>query len=320
MTFPLVVALEREPALRARLEALLAATDGPSLDELGAIAAAIRATGALAATRKLAEEHVQRALEALDELPAGAGARGARDRRARIAGEAVVTERAGRPDAAAARQRRRCSTASRARYDFVNRVLSLGLDQRWRRRDGRARSTLGERRACSTSRPAPATSRSRSRARVPGAARDRRSIRRARCSRSRRGKLARAGSRSASSSSRATRRRCRYASCEIDAATIAFGIRNVPDRGRARCASSRAWCGPAAASRCSSSASRSAALLGRRRAVPHAARRAAARRAAQRRARVPRTSRRRSRRSRRPTSSRSSCATSGLDVHRGHRR
>jgi geranylgeranyl pyrophosphate synthase len=35
----------------------------------------VRATGALAATRALAEEHVEKALAVLDELPAG----GARD-------------------------------------------------------------------------------------------------------------------------------------------------------------------------------------------------------------------------------------------------
>jgi octaprenyl-diphosphate synthase len=42
-----------------------------SSEDLAATASAIRATGALAATRRLAEEHVQRALVTLDELPAG---------------------------------------------------------------------------------------------------------------------------------------------------------------------------------------------------------------------------------------------------------
>jgi len=70
ITFPLVVALEREPGLRGRLEALLAAEE-VSADELGAIAAAVRSCGALVATRALAEEHVQRALNVLEELPAG---------------------------------------------------------------------------------------------------------------------------------------------------------------------------------------------------------------------------------------------------------
>jgi octaprenyl-diphosphate synthase len=68
MTFPLVVALERAPALRSRIEAVLASEDKA---ELAAIAGAVRETGALLATRKLAEDHARRALEALTPLPAG---------------------------------------------------------------------------------------------------------------------------------------------------------------------------------------------------------------------------------------------------------
>lgn len=68
ITYPLVVAIEREPALHARIAAAVA-HDAPDRDELAAIATAVRATGALAATRKLAEEHVARALEVLGELP-----------------------------------------------------------------------------------------------------------------------------------------------------------------------------------------------------------------------------------------------------------
>jgi octaprenyl-diphosphate synthase len=70
ITYPLVVALERDAALHARLAALLAEPQ-PRRDELAAIAGAVRATGALAATRALAEDHVARALAVLDELPAG---------------------------------------------------------------------------------------------------------------------------------------------------------------------------------------------------------------------------------------------------------
>jgi len=70
ITYPLVVALERDPALHPRLVALLA-EDEPRPSELAAIAAAVRASGALAATRALAEEHVERALAVLEELPAG---------------------------------------------------------------------------------------------------------------------------------------------------------------------------------------------------------------------------------------------------------
>ena len=70
ITYPVVVALERDPGLRARLEDLLAEAE-PRRDELAAIAATVRATGALAATRALAEDHVERALAVLEELPAG---------------------------------------------------------------------------------------------------------------------------------------------------------------------------------------------------------------------------------------------------------
>jgi octaprenyl-diphosphate synthase len=70
VTYPLVVALERDPTLLPRLEVLLARDEVPT-DDLAPIALAVRATGALSATRTLAEEHVQRALIALDELPAG---------------------------------------------------------------------------------------------------------------------------------------------------------------------------------------------------------------------------------------------------------
>jgi len=70
MTYPLIVALERDPSLRPRMQALLADVS-PSAVEIAAIAAAVRATGALGATRELAEQHVQLALDALAALPAG---------------------------------------------------------------------------------------------------------------------------------------------------------------------------------------------------------------------------------------------------------
>jgi geranylgeranyl pyrophosphate synthase len=56
--------------LCARIEAVLAA-DEPAASDVDAIAAAVRETGALAATRKLAEEHANRALDALAGLPEG---------------------------------------------------------------------------------------------------------------------------------------------------------------------------------------------------------------------------------------------------------
>jgi octaprenyl-diphosphate synthase len=68
MTFPLVVALEREPELRGRIEAALAGEP----HELATIATAVRSTGALAATRRFAEEHARDALASLAVLPAGA--------------------------------------------------------------------------------------------------------------------------------------------------------------------------------------------------------------------------------------------------------
>jgi len=71
ITYPLVVALEREASLHPRLEALLAEAE-PRREELAAIAGTVRATGALTATRALAEDHVERALAVLEELPAGA--------------------------------------------------------------------------------------------------------------------------------------------------------------------------------------------------------------------------------------------------------
>ncbi len=70
VTYPLVIALERVPGLRDELSTLLA-QDEVSSDALGKIASTVRASGALGATRSLAEEHVQRALSVLEELPAG---------------------------------------------------------------------------------------------------------------------------------------------------------------------------------------------------------------------------------------------------------
>jgi octaprenyl-diphosphate synthase len=69
MTYPLIVALEREPSLRARLEAVMS-EDVPARAELTAIATAVRTTGALEATRELAEQHVRQALDTLAGLPA----------------------------------------------------------------------------------------------------------------------------------------------------------------------------------------------------------------------------------------------------------
>lgn len=86
LTYPLIVALERDPTLGPRIEALLVEVprgerseregEAPrridaTRAELAAIGTAVRATGALAATRALAEEHVRQALAVLEALPAG---------------------------------------------------------------------------------------------------------------------------------------------------------------------------------------------------------------------------------------------------------
>ncbi len=70
LTFPLVVALERRPALQPEIEALLA-DPAPARSALVELATAVRATGALVATRALAEERVRCALDELDALPQG---------------------------------------------------------------------------------------------------------------------------------------------------------------------------------------------------------------------------------------------------------
>lgn len=70
MTYPLIVALDREPSLRGRLETLLG-DEVPDPVELAAIGQTVRSTGALDATRELAEHHVRHALDALAALPAG---------------------------------------------------------------------------------------------------------------------------------------------------------------------------------------------------------------------------------------------------------
>lgn len=67
MTYPLVVALEQDPSLQARIESALAANAA----DFEPVAAAVRATGALTATRLVAEHHARRALDAIAVLPTG---------------------------------------------------------------------------------------------------------------------------------------------------------------------------------------------------------------------------------------------------------
>jgi demethylmenaquinone methyltransferase / 2-methoxy-6-polyprenyl-1,4-benzoquinol methylase len=117
------------------------------------------------------------------------------------------------------------------RYDFVNRVLSLGLDQGWRRRTVGSLH-LGERPrvldiATGTGDLAIEIARARPGAHVFGLDPSPQMLAIARDKLARR-KLA----------DRVTlvvgdAQQLPYASCELDAATIAFGIRNVPDRSAA---------------------------------------------------------------------------------------
>lgn len=114
------------------------------------------------------------------------------------------------------------------RYDFVNRVISLGLDQRWRRRTVAALQ-LGERPrvldlATGTGDLAICIARSRPGATVIGLdpSTEMLAIATAKVARKKlsdRIELVIGDAQSLP-----------YASCEMDAATIAFGIRNVPDR------------------------------------------------------------------------------------------
>lgn len=117
------------------------------------------------------------------------------------------------------------------RYDFVNRVISLGLDQRWRKRTVAALQ-LGERPrvldlATGTGDLALAIARARPHARIVGLdpSHEMLAIGRA--------KVANKHLADHIELVVGDAQALPYASCEFDAATIAFGIRNVPDRAAA---------------------------------------------------------------------------------------
>ena len=117
------------------------------------------------------------------------------------------------------------------RYDFVNRVLSLGLDKGWRRRAVRALQ-LGERPrvldvATGTGDLAIDLARLCPGATVVGLDPSTQML--ALAAR----KLARRGLDARVSLVVGDAQELPFRSCEMDAATIAFGIRNVPDRTRA---------------------------------------------------------------------------------------
>ncbi|HEY5923068.1 MAG TPA: ubiquinone/menaquinone biosynthesis methyltransferase [Kofleriaceae bacterium] len=129
-----------------------------------------------------------------------------------------------------------------ARYDFVNRVLSLGLDQRWRRRVVRALGLDMRRKdrgtwfgesprvldvATGTGDLAIEIARACPGASVIGLDPSGGMLGVAKQ------KLAKRGLTDRVSLVIGDAQELPQANCEIDAATIAFGIRNVPDRGRA---------------------------------------------------------------------------------------
>lgn len=118
-----------------------------------------------------------------------------------------------------------------ARYDAMNRVLSLGLDRGWRRRTVRALQ-LGERPrvldlATGTGDLAIDIAQIHPGAEVIGLDPSPRMLAIAHA------KLARRGLAGRISLVLGDAQQLPYASCEMDAATIAFGIRNVPDRSAA---------------------------------------------------------------------------------------
>lgn len=71
LTYPLIVALEREPRLADQLAQLVAADSEAPHGAVMAAVEVVRKSGALEATRSFARDHVERALEALSCLPAG---------------------------------------------------------------------------------------------------------------------------------------------------------------------------------------------------------------------------------------------------------
>ena len=74
LTYPVLIAIEREPALREVVAALCAEVEATGVvDPAGCaeVVAGLRRTGALEATRKLGEDRVESAIAALAPLPAG---------------------------------------------------------------------------------------------------------------------------------------------------------------------------------------------------------------------------------------------------------
>lgn len=74
LTYPLLIALEREPHLADLLRTLVSGDEAPAAHSLAVASAVeqVRRSGALEATRAFAQGHVERAVEALGCLPASA--------------------------------------------------------------------------------------------------------------------------------------------------------------------------------------------------------------------------------------------------------
>lgn len=72
VTFPLIVASERDPRLELLLGEIVGLEPGALLErKVAEVAEVVRASGALAATRAFADEEAERALSALREVPSG---------------------------------------------------------------------------------------------------------------------------------------------------------------------------------------------------------------------------------------------------------
>lgn len=117
------------------------------------------------------------------------------------------------------------------RYDLLNRLISLGVDQGWRRRTVRALRLEGAGDvldlAAGTGDLALLTARTHSRARITCADPSRAML--ALC----RGKIAAAGLQARMSALRCVAERLPFPDGSFDGVTMAFGIRNVPDRAAA---------------------------------------------------------------------------------------
>ena len=72
VTFPMIVAAERDPRLEVLLSQIVALEPGALLEQkVAEVAEVVRSSGALAATRAFADEEAERALSALREVPPG---------------------------------------------------------------------------------------------------------------------------------------------------------------------------------------------------------------------------------------------------------